>query len=102
MQGKKRINWQIDPPPDLVIEIDVTNFSAVDDYAPYKVPEVWMFKEQLRIYQLMEGAYVETSESRYFPGYDLQSIVAEVLKTAYEQNTSVAIRQLRATLRPSS
>lgn len=24
--GKKRINWSIDPPPDLVLEIDVTSY----------------------------------------------------------------------------
>lgn len=98
VQGKKRINWQTDPPPDLVIEIDVTNFSAVEDYAPYHVPEVWMLKEQLQIYQLVAGRYVESTESCYFPGYDLQKLVAAILETAYEQNTSVAIRQLRASL----
>lgn len=96
VQGKKRINWQTDPPPDLVVEIDVTNFSAVEDYAPYGVPEVWMLQEQLRIYQLVEGQYVESAESRFFPGYDLQKLVAATLQTAYEQNTSAAIRQLRS------
>lgn len=98
VQGKKRINWQTDPPPDLVVEIDVTNFSSVEDYAPYRVPEVWMLKERLRIYQLVEETYIETSQSRYFPEYDLQTLVVETLQTAYEQNTSVAIRQLRSSL----
>ena len=56
VQGKKRINWQTDPPPDLVVEIDVTHYSAVEDYAPYKVPEVWMLKQRLRIYQFVEDS----------------------------------------------
>ena len=43
--GKDRINWQIDPPPDLVIEIDVTSYTAAEDFLPYKVPEVWLFKK---------------------------------------------------------
>ena len=98
VQGKKRINWQTDPPPDLVIEVDVSSFSHIEDYAPYKVPEVWMFNEQLRIYQFLESRYIETTESRFFPGYDLQRLVAEVLQLAYEQNTSVAIRHLRSSL----
>ncbi|NEQ28957.1 MAG: Uma2 family endonuclease [Microcoleus sp. SIO2G3] len=98
VQGKKRIDWQIDPPPDLVIEIDVSSFTAIEDYAPYQVPEVWLLKEQLHIYQLVEGRYVETTQSRYFPGYDLQTLVAEALQTAYEQNTSVALRRLRRSL----
>ncbi|MDX2215304.1 MAG: Uma2 family endonuclease [Oculatellaceae cyanobacterium bins.114] len=42
--GKDRLDWQIDPPPDLVIEIDVTTYTAIEDYAPYLVPEVWLFK----------------------------------------------------------
>ena len=32
VRGKKRIDWRIDPPPDLLIEIDVTSYSAVEDY----------------------------------------------------------------------
>lgn len=98
VQGKQRIDWQTDPPPDLAIEIDVTHFSAVEDYIPYKIPEVWILQEELRIYQLVEGAYLETSSSRYFPGYDLPTLVAQALKTAYEQNTSIAIRQLRSSI----
>jgi Uma2 family endonuclease len=33
--GKDRINWEIDPPPDLVIEIDVTSYTSAEDYLPY-------------------------------------------------------------------
>jgi Uma2 family endonuclease len=42
--GKDRIDWQNDPPPDLVIELDVTSYSSVMDYLPYKVPEIWLWK----------------------------------------------------------
>ena len=42
VSGKKRIDWQNDPPPDLVIEIDVTSYSDVQDYLPYRLPEVWL------------------------------------------------------------
>ena len=37
--GKQRIDWQTDPPPDLVIEVDVTSFTAAEDYLPYRIPE---------------------------------------------------------------
>jgi Uma2 family endonuclease len=51
VSGKKRIDWQQDPPPDLVIEIDGTSYSDVRDYLVYGVPEVWLFKkQQLLIY----------------------------------------------------
>lgn len=40
VSGKQRIDWQRDPPPDLVIEIDVISYSDVEDYVPYGVPEI--------------------------------------------------------------
>ncbi len=42
--GKSRINLDIDPPPDLAIEIDLTSFTDVNDYFPLAVPEVWVYK----------------------------------------------------------
>jgi Uma2 family endonuclease len=51
--GKDRIAWGVEPAPDLVIEIDVTSYTDVDDYFPYQVPEVWLFKKnKLSIYDL--------------------------------------------------
>jgi Uma2 family endonuclease len=35
VSGKERIDWSVDPPPDLVLEIDVTSYSDVKDYLPY-------------------------------------------------------------------
>lgn len=46
VSGKERIDWEQDPPPDLAIEIDVTSYSDVQDYLPYRVPEIWLFKKQ--------------------------------------------------------
>ncbi|MBW4472318.1 MAG: Uma2 family endonuclease [Stenomitos rutilans HA7619-LM2] len=97
--GKDRLNWGIDPPPDLVIEIDVTSYSSVNDYLPYRVPEVWLFKRnQLAIHELHNDAYQLRSESRFFPGTDLRSPMSRCLQTAAEQGTGVAIRELRQSL----
>jgi Uma2 family endonuclease len=99
VSGKERIDWEQDPPPDLVIEIDVTSYSNVDDYLPYRVPEVWMFrKRKLMIYQLEGDRYCLTEESLYFPGVDLGSIVDRARKIAYARNTSAAIRDLKKQL----
>ncbi|MDG2618215.1 Uma2 family endonuclease [Thermoleptolyngbya sichuanensis XZ-Cy5] len=63
---KDRINWQPDPPPDLVIEIDVTTYTAAEDYALYGVPEVWLFKKGgLKIYALQAESYELQSHSCY-------------------------------------
>lgn len=99
VSGKKRIDWQQEPPPDLVIEIDVTSYSEVLDYLPYRVPEVWFFKkQQLLIYQLQEADYQLQTHSRYFPDFDLPNLVTRCVQIAYERNTSAAIRNLKQSL----
>ncbi|WNZ25697.1 Uma2 family endonuclease [Leptolyngbya sp. NK1-12] len=98
VSGKERIDWRIDPPPDLVLEIDVTSYSDVNDYLPYRVPEVWLFRKQLAIYQLRNADYLLQSRSRYFPEIDLQALILQYRQIAYERNTSAAIRQLRQAL----
>jgi Uma2 family endonuclease len=101
--GKKRINWRTDPPPDLVLEIDITSYSDVNDYLPYRVPEIWLFKrERLRIYQLQGNTYSLQAQSRYFPDANLQSTIDRALQLAYDRNTSTAIRDLRQRLRDTT
>jgi Uma2 family endonuclease len=97
--GKKRIDWEVDPPPDLIIEVDVTSYSDVNDYLLYRVPEIWLFKfNQLEIYGLNNGRYELQLYSRYFRDLNLQDIVSQCLQVAYERNTSAAIRLLRQIL----
>lgn len=102
VSGKKCINWSVDPPPDLVLEIDVSSYSDVNDYLPYQVPEVWLFKKnQLHIHQLQGKTYLLQTQSRYFPGIDLQNLVERCLQIAYERNTSAAIGDLQERLSDS-
>ena len=97
--GKSRIDWLNDPPPDLVIEADVTSYTSIDDYLPYKVPEVWLLKnKQLFVYRLQGENYVIT-ESSYFP--NVREIMQQCLQIANEQTTNEAIRWLRNFLRNS-
>lgn len=91
--GKKRIDWESDPPPDLAIEIDVTSYTDINDFLPYRVPEVWILKSnRLLIYRLQEESYVLT-ESSYFT--NVREIVQQCLQMANEQTTSEIIRWLK-------
>jgi Uma2 family endonuclease len=97
VQGKDRIDWQNEPPPDLAIQIDVTSYTDINDYLPYRVPEVWLLKNnQLLVYRLHGESYV-LGESSYFP--NVSEIVRQCLQIASEQTTSEAIRWLRNFLR---
>jgi Uma2 family endonuclease len=97
--GKDRLNWQVDPPPDLVIEIDVTSYTSELDFLPYAVPEIWLFKNYLlTIYQLEAGKYIETNNSRYFPGILVQKTIDLCFVTAKEKGTGAAISELRRSI----
>lgn len=99
ISGKKRIDWRTDPPPDLVLEIEVTSYSDVRDYLPYRVPEIWLFRNpRLSIYQLQGDEYGVQSQSRYFPEVNLSEIISQCMQIADRRNTSAAIRNLKQQL----
>ncbi|MBA2733151.1 MAG: Uma2 family endonuclease, partial [Acidobacteria bacterium] len=62
--GQRTIDLEVDPPPDVVVEIDTTNesLSKFNIYAALGVPEIWRYDgEQAHIYQLTDQAYDEVS-----------------------------------------
>ncbi len=94
--GKDRIDWKVDPPPDLVIEIDVTSYTSELDFLPYQVPEVWLLKNyRLIIYQLEADRYVASNNSLYFPDVLIQETIERCFATAKEKGTGAAISELR-------
>ena len=99
VSGKKRINWETEPPPDLIIEVDLTSYTDVNDYLAYKVPEVWLFKNDVvTIYRLEGDRYTVNNSSRYFPDIEVLNLISDCFKVAQTHNTSTAIRQLRQKL----
>lgn len=66
----KIIDLQTDPPPDLVVEVDITH-SDIDKlslYANLGIPEFWRYDGKIwRIYQLENKAYREVETSLTFP-----------------------------------
>src|SRR5215210_4282302 len=83
IRGKARLDLTVDPPPDLVIEIDITSPSLdkFPIYARIGVPEVWRYDgEKIAIFRLEGEGYVEVSESATLPpvsGEILSSFVEE-------------------------
>ena len=57
--GKDKIDLTSDPPPDLAIEIDITNRTRSDNYLLLKVPELWRYtRKGLQIYLLQSDCYL--------------------------------------------
>ena len=101
--GKKRIDWETEPAPDLVIEIDITSYTDVNDYLAYKVAEVWLFKsDEVTIYCLENNQYTIKNYSRFFPNIDVLNLIDDCFQVANERNTSAAIRGLRQKLQQFS
>lgn len=89
VRGKKRIDLEHDPAPDLVLEIDITSASKLrlDVYAELGVREVWVYDgSELRIFQLGEGRYYQTTESGIFPNIpilEVRTFLERVADTDY-------------------
>jgi Uma2 family endonuclease len=71
VRGKKTIDLDVDPPPDLAIEVEISR-SALDRmgiYAAIGVPEVWRWDvEALHVAQLQaDGTYAEVPVSPSLP-----------------------------------
>jgi Uma2 family endonuclease len=70
VRGKVQIELAFDPPPDLIIEIEVTQ-SAIPKmplYANVGVPEVWRLgRERVRIFLLESNEYHESLVSSALP-----------------------------------
>jgi Uma2 family endonuclease len=77
IRGKTELDLTVDPPPDVVIEIDLTSPSLAKFpiFAQLGVPEVWRYDgRRWQIFCRADVAYVEQAESLALPG-----LTAEVL-----------------------
>lgn len=81
VRGKPAIDLMIDPPPDLVIEIDMTR-TSLDKfplYAAIGVPEVWRYTgDSLAMAYLHDQVYETTETSLIFPRLTALQIIAWV------------------------
>jgi Uma2 family endonuclease len=69
----EEIDLEVDPPPDLVIEVEVSNPAdeAVETWRRLGVPEVWIHKARRSALTILhlddQGRYAESPVSRAFP-----------------------------------
>lgn len=100
--GKDELDFTVDPPPDLAIEIDISRswLDRMGIYAAFRVPEVWRFDGQaLHVYRLKEdGHYEQSAGSPSFPFLPLAEFSRFVL-TAPGTDETTLIRSFRAWVR---
>ncbi len=77
IRGRLNFDLNQDPPPDLALEIDVTNKSLdrFPIYARIGVPEIWCYDSgMLKIYNLQGSKYIEVDKSLVFPNLPIQEL----------------------------
>src|SRR5215203_2515146 len=90
IRGRVEIDPDVDPPPDLVIEVDITSPSLdrFPIYANFGVPEVWRYDgERIVVYELRDAEYVEVANSLCMPWF-----TSEILTRLVEQGLTMRRR----------
>lgn len=96
VRGKK-VDFKVDPPPDLVVEVDITHTDINKNalYAELKIPEFWRYNgEVLRIYQLEDDQYKEVENSPTFSTIPKDRLY-DFLNACAQQGETKAKRDLR-------
>ena len=76
------IDLDLDPPPDLAIEIDLSppKLHKAGVYARLRVPEIWRWRDGRLTVNLRQpdGTYAESDRSLALPGFPLDELAAEL------------------------
>jgi len=97
VRGKNRLDLTIDPPPDLALEIDITNRSHPEIYQFLGVPELWRYeKNKLQILLLIDGKYIESLTSRNFPNFSLTEVIPQYLNQCRTEGRNKGMRAFRS------
>lgn len=101
VRGKKDFDLEIDAPPDVVVEIDVTNESLdkFEIYAALQVPEIWRFDgRNFKVHKLF-GTKYETIENSIDLPLISAEILTEFLQIGREKGQTAMVREFRKRLR---
>jgi len=98
VRGKDEIDLAVDPPPDLVLEIEISRsaISKLPIYQALRVPEVWRWhQEQLNVLTLAANEeYSPQTNSAALPHFPLQ-IAEEFIRQRKHASDTALIRQFR-------
>ncbi|MEM6474223.1 MAG: Uma2 family endonuclease [Planctomycetota bacterium] len=104
IRRKEEVDLLVDPPPDLVIEVEITSsaIAKMSLFARMGVPEVWRHNgSDLTLMRLHGSSYEEIASSVEVRGLS-QIMVAEVLQRRFDIGETENIKRFRASLSDSS
>jgi Uma2 family endonuclease len=96
VRGKKRLDMKVDPPPDLLIELDVTKDSMdkFPIFAAMGMPEVWRCEDAPEIWVLRRGRYVRSNDSLAIPILS-EKLIAELMEASLKMKRPAWLRYAR-------
>jgi len=100
IRPKEEVDLAIDPPPDLVIEVEITSsaIAKLKLFAAMGVPEVWRHDgERLEMHCLQDGNYELTDSSKALLGLSAATIDT-FLKKRFILGETALIREFRHSL----
>jgi Uma2 family endonuclease len=100
----EELDLNIDPPPDLMVEVDITRSSMKK--APILlalgVPEWWRYDgEKIEIFVLQNGAYTKQQRSSIFPSFEICGPFVKFLHRRDEIGDIAMIKEFRQWVRDS-
>jgi len=103
VRSKQEIDLDNDPPPDLVLEIDITSGSLDKRpiYAAIGVPEFWRYdgnKLQVFVLQQSTGDYQQVTQSPTFPWMSLD-VIPRFIRQSLVGGETATLRAFRAWVR---
>ena len=100
IRRKEEVDLSTDPPPDLVIEVEITS-SAIEKmklFSKMGVPEVWRHDgERLQMFQLDDDKYNKISTSVQIEGLSVV-MTEEVLARRFDLGENANIRTFRSSI----
>jgi Uma2 family endonuclease len=96
--GKRRINLDVDPPPDVVVEVDTTNESLpkFPIYVALGVPEIWRYDGQrVYFYKLAGENYELMQDSLAFPNFSTQDLTQYMEQSKAEGQTAALLALMK-------
>ena len=99
--GKLRLTLGVDPPPDVAVEIDMSNDSIdkLPIYAAIGVPEIWRYDGKVaHFYKLAGENYEVMLESIAFPGFTVQDF-GQYMERSRVKGYTAAAKAFRRMLR---
>ena len=97
VRGKYRLDLTIDPPPDLALEIDITNRSHPEIYQALGVRELWQYRQgELKFLLLQDGKYIESKTSANFPNFPLLEVIPQYLTQCRTEGRNRGMKAFRS------